>query len=657
MELFAGNQNKHPAAEHSTLSKLLLGLLLALPFVIFFPIANKIELPQWYTAGIAITLLVVVWLLRSRQPIKWTPLHTWVALTSGVVLALGTYHSKAPGVQDAMLQQLTLALLFLLGAQLLSSRSGLRQLLWVTVTTGSLVALIGIIQHLSNSNLGLTAVNNGASVFINRNWAAGFMNLATPAALVLLFRAEGHRATCLAALGYFLCLSYSLVTLSQGHWLALAAALCVLLILFRFNPQIRATFASSRRRLTIATVSSLISPLILILPSLVYEPLPGTGDQSTYSGSISARLNFYRNTLEMISDSPLTGSGPGTFYTSFQSYYSNPVNITTTTEIKGVANAHNDYLEYLAELGIPAGILMILLLATIWYSAWKMANNRNSPDQAIIGAAFLLSITALYFHALVDFPLSTPTPSIWLWTLAGALSIVWVDRARNQASIPFTRSMRKPVAMLLFFYLGLISFNGYSALRAHILINQAAKLSMKKECENAVELAFDSTVLRPKDYLIWQYQLLVHGHCKSDMQTQYRQASLVLQQAPSHPYALLVKANALLESGQIKLAQEGYKQLVKLLPHRALGYLGLANTLVLEGDTTSAQALYQKSNDAALRIGSGWQAGPAGQNLANLTHRVLAWSNRQKENSLQLQDRKSDSGFEADIHLSELGGQ
>jgi len=621
-----------------SLSSIFIIFLFILPFVLLTDAANKTELPQWSLSVVFSALLGLAWLLTCDHRITWTPLHTLVALTSGTILALGTLHAGIPGVQDAMLQQITLALFFFLGAQLLSSERGRCQLLTVTVAAGSLVALIGIAQYISGSSLGLPALSSNPSVFINKNWAGAFMDLATPAALVLLLAVKGRRAVALAAVGSFLCLSYSFISLSRGHWLALAATLVMLLILLWNHPELRAKIKRDRQRLAIAAAVILAAPVMLAAPAML--PLPPNSAERplaqssaaykvTDSSSINLRSDFYRNTLRMIADSPLTGTGPGSYYTGFQDYYGNPVPVHSATELIGIAHAHNDYLEYLAELGIPGGVLMITLLALIWFSAWKMANDRRSPVQSLMGAAFLVGITAVLSHAMVDFPLSLPVSSIFLWTWAGAISTVWISNPDKKTTARLNPRLRAPLALLALFYLGLVSLHGYTALKANILIGEAARLTVRKECDRARELADEALFLGPKDYLIWHHQLVVHSACKSDIQTLYGQASLVLEQAPSHPYALLVRANALLQAGEYDLASDDYRKLIRLLPHRASGYLGLANTLAMTGDIPGAQAGYKNTEEIIKRIGKHWKAGPAGQELATLTQKIMAYNKRQ----------------------------
>ena len=629
--------------------QLLLTFLFVLPFILAWPLVNKTELPQWQAAMLLGPLAGMVWLFISRQPLIWSRMHTLVILTLTASLYLSLLHTGTPGVQQGLQQQVTLALFFFLGAQYLSTERGRRRLLEVTVLSASLVALIGVTQHLTGSTLGLPARSAAASVFINKNYAGAFMDLATPAAFLLLLAADNRRSRLWSGTAFLLCLSYSLITLSRGHWLALAVALGLLLILFRRNPAIRRRLVAQPSSQRLAALIMLAAPLVLLAPSLSGEtPLSSspTATQLSASGSISDRFGFYRNTLQLIQDHPLAGIGPGAFYSGFRDYYGTPSPLPLTTELIGIAHAHNDYLEYLAELGILGGLVMITLLATVWYSAWRLAGDRTCAARALTGAAFLSGITAILSHAVVDFPLSLPVSSIYLWTWAGALSSIWRPVSQPQSAggpafTPADRRLRRLLGGLALIYLGLVGFQAYQSLKADYLIRQAAKASIAKRCDEALALSDEAFDLAPRDYLIWHHHLLVNNFCNPSLKGQLMASARVLEQDPNHPYALLTGANVLYQAGDMMAATALYQRLIDLLPHRISGYLGIANILMAKGDESAAADYYRRAEKARKQIRDQWYPGPAGRTLAALTVRAsgdLQWAApvRKPRNSIEI---------------------
>lgn len=111
------------------------------------------------------------------------------------------------------------------------------------------------------------------------------------------------------------------------------------------------------------------------------------------------RAEIYLQTLMAIEDRPILGTGLGTFASMYRSY--------RTEDIRpGVTKAHNDYLEIVLELGIPAGVLLLLsivLLAVICVRGiWVRRRNYEYPALGF-ATCILMGI-----HSLADFSMQIP---------------------------------------------------------------------------------------------------------------------------------------------------------------------------------------------------------------------------------------------------------
>ena len=85
------------------------------------------------------------------------------------------------------------------------------------------------------------------------------------------------------------------------------------------------------------------------------------------------RPQYWANTVEIIGDFPLFGTGLGTFASAYDAYEK-----TSASEMQ-LVHAHNDFLEYAAELGLVGTVLLIggvLYLAVSAYLAWREAAER-----------------------------------------------------------------------------------------------------------------------------------------------------------------------------------------------------------------------------------------------------------------------------------------
>lgn len=118
-----------------------------------------------------------------------------------------------------------------------------------------------------------------------------------------------------------------------------------------------------------------------------------------------ARWDYLPSMLAAIRDHWLTGSGLGTFVTTFPAYEARKAIDHTY-----VNHAHNDWLEIVLELGIAGALLIVAFFALTFLHAAR------TP----FAQAAFLSILALATHSLVDYPLRTMTNAV----LFGFLSAV-----------------------------------------------------------------------------------------------------------------------------------------------------------------------------------------------------------------------------------------
>lgn len=110
------------------------------------------------------------------------------------------------------------------------------------------------------------------------------------------------------------------------------------------------------------------------------------------------RLNYWKDSLILIKDKPLTGVGPGNF-NLVESRYS-----------------HNSYLQVLAEMGVSGLITLlwiIFLSLRIGFNKLKKTNNRNYI------AGLLSANISFLIHNLIDFTFFLPEVSVIWWIILG----------------------------------------------------------------------------------------------------------------------------------------------------------------------------------------------------------------------------------------------
>jgi O-antigen ligase len=137
-----------------------------------------------------------------------------------------------------------------------------------------------------------------------------------------------------------------------------------------------------------------------------------------YNETGQNRISIWRDTLTLIRQHPLLGTGLGTFsvaYTSVQSTFPNLL----------VDHAHCDYLEVVSELGLPGGILVSASIS--WILAGAIRRYRRTEDrfEAAVCLGCIGSIAAILVHSLADFNLYIPANAL-VFTVT--LALAWMGK-------------------------------------------------------------------------------------------------------------------------------------------------------------------------------------------------------------------------------------
>jgi putative inorganic carbon (HCO3(-)) transporter len=111
-----------------------------------------------------------------------------------------------------------------------------------------------------------------------------------------------------------------------------------------------------------------------------------------------SRDEVIRDALPMVLDFPITGTGAGSFYSTFPAY--------KTTDVHAFYDqAHNDFLQMTIEYGVPSVSILAFLVSFAFYqSARAMRHRRNSIFKGTSFACCMV-IIGMLLHMTIDFPL------------------------------------------------------------------------------------------------------------------------------------------------------------------------------------------------------------------------------------------------------------
>jgi O-antigen ligase len=144
--------------------------------------------------------------------------------------------------------------------------------------------------------------------------------------------------------------------------------------------------------------------------------------------SLQRRAVMARGSWHIFRDHPWTGTGAGTLisvYPRYEGYYDG----------KLIEHSHNDYVELLADMGLPGGLLGAVFLLLLFRIGFRELQVRQSPFSLAIHAGAIAACGSLLLHSFVDFNLHIPSNAALFLVMAflatsPALPLEEIHRAR-----------------------------------------------------------------------------------------------------------------------------------------------------------------------------------------------------------------------------------
>ena len=150
--------------------------------------------------------------------------------------------------------------------------------------------------------------------------------------------------------------------------------------------------------------------------------------ETAASADISTnRTHIWNVTLSVIKNNPLFGAGLGAFpqvYTSFD----------TLNGMERVEQAHNDYLQILADAGIVGLIIGAFFVFRLFRDGLRNAETHNVFRRGVAVGA-LAGCFAIFVHSIFDFVLHTTAISMMFLTLC-SLVIVSGQKSEDEIETP-----------------------------------------------------------------------------------------------------------------------------------------------------------------------------------------------------------------------------
>jgi len=632
-------------------------------------------------ALVFVSLLYGLWGAEAWLRREWTLDITWGGFLIAAFILASLFSLLGTTPAGVVIQSATLVLYFgLLGILVANSVSGDREVRWILsalLCAGVLNGLFGLLQYLGvvlggTPGGGLNAV---IATMGNRNFLGGFLSyLFLPcAALLLLVRRHWQRVLAVGGLGFVLAMALFVrqtgvrlglaiaglfLSFVSGYWgllprrkevpwwlglygITLAAVGSVVgargllgallysavgVILFLWGKVLRRL-----RVIWVPTVAVALLAIFLLNPATTpFSAVERVWERN--AGRVRAWdwwVGYF-----MWKDHPFTGVGLGGYKIHFVPYkpefLSSPVGQRYRFPIARAAQAHNEYVQVAAELGV-LGIIVLLggigLVSYLWTRRMGEAGRRELKEELSLLAAGLVTFLT---HAVVSFPWHRPSGSLVFVVALGTILSPRYGRAGRFAVVLRGRLLKGTVVAAAVLGLG-VSVVAVRDLLADRYLQQGKFAYYRGDVETAYALlqravAWDFV---PRISLYWLglvqmemglrdqalesfYKCLdgryVHEALylnvaaleleRGNLEAAVRAAETLIATAPPRDMldaAQYIVAIAHYRGGDIPRAVEILKGIVKRSPNFERGWALLGEIAQSTGDFEEARSYYQRA--------------------------------------------------------------
>jgi len=395
-------------------------------------------------------LLLAFWLLYLL--LQWLPMpDAWVRFLSPQAAELhGGANYLRPGRAITLsvdphasfvfwLKSCAYALAFLLTLLLVHRRQRLVWICVAIVASGALQAYYGSFMHLAKWDLEVFGMPirhtaQASGTFVNRNHFAGLLEMSLAVGIGLMIAQLEDRPR--RGWKEFIRDLAALLISRKAILRLILVIMVVALVMTRSRMGNTAFFASLLAAGALGLAFSRHAPrgTVLLIASLVVIDLALIGAwfgvertvqriAATTVQEVEERVDPSVYAVKILEDYPLFGTGGGTFYTAFTRYRGHDIDAFFD-------HVHNDYVQFLAEVGVAGAALPGLLVLASFICAILAQARRRDPLARGIAFAVVMGVIAIGIHSTVDFNLQIPANAFVFMIL---LALGWIALYLNRA--------------------------------------------------------------------------------------------------------------------------------------------------------------------------------------------------------------------------------
>lgn len=378
--------------------------------------------------------------------IQLLPFHT-PEITDGLLttppvssLSLDPYSTKF-----AILKLIIFLVFFAASLTFINTQKRVRKMVITIIIFSSVMAFFGIMQRLANPEYiyGIREVGQAIpfASYINQHHFAAFMEMTIGLTLGLIFGGGLKKDKLSLLIIAVMLMGIAIVfTGSRGGLISLIAVIGFLVFMHIFktakhskDPGIEIDAEQNNSKRNFILIGGSLALMFVLLISVIWlggadSVLRGTGIQSNQLDFTSGRTHFWSVAGEIVRNNPVLGAGLESFGVAFTKY-------DTWNGQYRIEQAHNDYLQILADAGILGLICVIAFIILLFKQSFRVINETFDTFRRSVAIGSLAGCLGVFVHSFFDFPLRT-NANMFFFLIFVTLSV---------ASINYPKLYRKRV--------------------------------------------------------------------------------------------------------------------------------------------------------------------------------------------------------------------
>lgn len=439
---------------------------LALLLSLFYQLKKKTALQQ--VPGLLPLTLFLGWLLLQLIPLPIS-MVSQISPKAAAISSLGVWGGESRQyVPLSLAPRETLftffryaayAVVYIVTIQHLRGRKSINRLVSVLVTTACLVSFIGFVQYYAGATslLGIRkfTVDSFFGIFIYRNHFGAMVAMMIPLCLSMVMFA-GQRSLP-RSIPWRRRLSITLADAVSSRQLYFFLALILLVLALGLckarGPLIAALLTGVPLLLILGRRHKKNSAALLVAGALAVAVFtPGVGSDVLQSldarfgqaivrdwQTVTGRTTIWKNSVDLVRDYPLSGSGAGSFYSVYPGYL---VKESHTLP----QHAHNDYLELLTDTGVIGLALVGWFIFSVFKATLRVFRKRRDTYVVHLYSGLLAGLAAVLLHCTMElnFHINAAIGLLFFVFLALLVNVVQLS-SRKKAPVYLPATKKSPV--------------------------------------------------------------------------------------------------------------------------------------------------------------------------------------------------------------------